>query len=86
MRKFLLAITIFSVSCKSSKVSCDAYSMSWSNEADSLEVTRDDKVYIPKIPTRESKQFHMNYPEKGDYKICLYSKGEIVEVKKFTVQ
>ncbi len=71
--------------CKSSKDGCDAYSLKWTKDADSLIVYRDDEIFLPKTRASSVKQIHFNNVEKGKYVINLLKDGEVVETKKLNI-
>jgi hypothetical protein len=71
--------------CKSSKNGCDAYSLQWAQEVDSLIVYKDDEIFLPKIQANNAKQMHFNNMEKGIYVVNLLKNGEVIETKKLTI-
>jgi ABC-type uncharacterized transport system auxiliary subunit len=71
--------------CKSSKTGCDAYSLQWSQEADSLTVHKGNKLYIPKTPAYDVKQIYFNNADRGEYVVTLLKNGKVVETKKINI-
>ena len=69
-------------SCKSSKsVGCDAYSLQWDKDIDTLIVYKDNELYLPKTPANNAKQIHFNDADKGKYMVTLLKDGKIVDTK-----
>jgi hypothetical protein len=71
--------------CKSSKDGCDAYSLKWTKDADSLIVYKNDEIFLPKTPANGAKQIYFNNTDKGKYVINLLKDGEVVETKKLNI-
>jgi hypothetical protein len=71
--------------CKSSKDGCDAYSLKWTKEADSLIVYKDHEIFIPQTPASNAKQIHFNNVDKGKYIVNLLKDGEVIETKKLDI-
>ena len=71
--------------CKSSKTGCDAYTLQWSQESDSLIVHKVNKLYIPKTPAYDVKQIYFNNADRGEYIVTLSKNGKVVETKKINI-
>jgi len=80
-----ISIGFFLFGCKSTKEGCDAYSLKWTKEADSLIVYKNHEIFIPQTPVNDVKQIHFNNIEKGKYTVNLLKSGEVIETKKLTV-
>jgi hypothetical protein len=84
---FLCLMSLVVASCKSSKSGCDAYGIRWENpRIDSLAVVKDDKTYLPFIPVKDAREFHISYAERGKYMILLKDGDVIVEEKSFVLK
>ena len=71
--------------CKSSKTGCDAYSLQWSQEADSLIVYKGNELYLPKTAAYDVKQIHFNNADRGEYVVTLLKNGKVIETKKINI-
>jgi len=83
----LAGVTIgyFLSGCKSSKLGCDAYSLQWDKDIDTLIVYKNNELYLPKTPVNNAKQIHFNNIDKGEYVVTLLKDGMVIETKRLNI-
>jgi ABC-type uncharacterized transport system auxiliary subunit len=80
-----IAIAYFLTGCKTSKSGCDAYSLQWDKDIDTLIVYKNNELYLPKTPANNAKQIHFNDIDKGEYIVTLLKNGKVIETKKLNI-
>lgn len=80
-----VALAYFLTGCKTPKPGCDAYSIQWDKDTDTLMIYKNDEVYLPKVPTNNAKQIYFNNSNKGKYMITLLKDGKVVGTKTLNI-